>query len=237
MILVRESETEGCTVYLMRRSSRSRFMPDAYVFPGGAVDASDRSAAALERLAGWTGLDGAFVVAALRETFEEAGVLLVCDAGGNPIRFTASGIEALHERRAALARGDVDFVRLLEEADWYLDGRAVHHYSNWITPASEPLRFDAHFFIARAPAEQRAAADAVEVHDGRWLGPQEALDAAGRGELSIMFPTRMHLERLARYRSLGALLEHARARRVVPIEPFADSGRREITMPAGLDEW
>ncbi len=209
-------QARGFAVYLMRRASRSRFMPDAFVFPGGAVDAADRSfakAAGIETVAG--GAAPELAVAALRELFEEAGILLAHDAAGERILLAAGDLTAL---RVELARG-ASFAALLEGRGYALDIAALAYYSNWITPDGEPIRFDAHFFIARAPAGQTAAADAVEVHDGVWLEPAAALRAAGRGELNLPFPTRKHLERLARYDDIEGLLEHARARAVAAVTP------------------
>lgn len=209
-------EAEGYAVYLTRRSARSRFMPDAVVFPGGAVDESDailaRSAGA-DNIAG--GASATLAVAALRELFEEAGILLARDATGGTIQIAAHDLAAL---RAELLAG-LSFATLLERRAFALDFGALAYYSNWITPATEPIRFDAHFFIARAPARQIAAADAIEVHDGVWLAPAAALAASDRGELHLRFPTRKHLERLARFDDIDALVAHARARTVTPVAP------------------
>ncbi len=183
-------------------------MPDAFVFPGGAVDAAD------EILARSAGVRD-FAVAALRELFEEAGILLARDATGEPIRIDAPALAAL--RRELLAGASL--ATLLERRAFALDFGALAYYSNWITPASEPIRFDAHFFIARAPARQIAEAEDIEVHDGVWLSPADAIAAADRGELHLRFPTRKHLERLARFANLASLFEHARARTISPVAP------------------
>ena len=191
-------------------------MPGAYVFPGGAVDAADRNEAAFERILGTVeGIGFEFVVAALRELFEEAGVLIACKRGGGHARIPD---DSLRDLRRALAQGK-HFVSLLAEDDLYLDARELIHYSHWITPAAEPLRFDTHFFVAHPPEGQIAEADAVEMHDGLWLAPHEALARADRGELNIVFPTRKHLERMAEFATLEAFLEHARHRVIKPCEP------------------
>jgi 8-oxo-dGTP pyrophosphatase MutT (NUDIX family) len=219
-VMLLRTAAEGISVYMTRRSSRSRFMPDAYVFPGGAVDAADGEPPA------------AFSVAALRELFEEAGVLLARDAGGAP---AVLGADALISLRAQAA-GGAPLAVLLERHALRLDLGALTYYSNWITPESEPIRFDAHFFVARAPEGQIAAADAIEVHDGRWIVAPDALARADRGELTIRFPTRKHLERLARFDDIDAFLEHARGRTVAAVMP-SDDGTDAYGLPGGGDAW
>jgi 8-oxo-dGTP pyrophosphatase MutT (NUDIX family) len=206
----------GFAVYLARRSAQSRFMPGAYVFPGGAVDPGDRAEAARERLVGTVrGIGFEFVVAALRELFEEAGVLIACRRDGGRASIPD---ESLRDLRRALALGK-HFTSLLSEDELHLDARELIYYSNWITPAAEPLRFDTHFFVAHPPEGQIAEADAVEMHEGLWLTPLEALERAGRDELNIVFPTRKHLERMADFATLEGFLEHARGRTIAPCEP------------------
>ena len=235
VMLLREGE-RGCgfEVYMARRSARSRFSPEMYVFPGGAVDAADGSQQAFARLNGRPATVGAeFAVAALRELFEEAGVLIACDPDGHQAGFAEP--EKLTALRAEVAQGAA-LLELLAREDLFLDARELHHYSNWVTPSSEPLRFDTHFFVARAPNDQVAAADAFELHDGRWIDPKDALASADRGEFALMFPTRKHIERLAAFDRLEAMLAHASSRRIVSVEPFrsADGG---IEIPAEAVEW
>ena len=208
---------DGFDVYLTRRHAKSRFMPDAFVFPGGAVDPTDRddATAALvspdrDDLAATT-----LRVAAIRELFEEAGILLVTDGTGAPAIIDAARLDALRRESS----DETPFGTVLSRAGFRPDLEALTYYSNWVTPATEPIRFDAHFYLARAPQGQIAVADAVEVHDGVWLRPVDALAAGERGEITLRFPTRKHLERLARFADLDALFAHARARSVRPIRP------------------
>jgi len=233
VMLVRPDVAQGVAVYMLRRSGRSRFMPHAYVFPGGAVDAADRELAEASAPPGTSGLFAPeLAVAALRELFEEAGILLAVASDGTQRNYDPL---TLAELRAEL-NGGAPFVRLLERHQLQLDTAALTYYSNWITPASEPIRFDAHFFIARAPEDQIAAADAVEVHDGLWIAPREALERSARGEMTIIFPTFKHLERLARFDDIEALMAHARERAIKPVEPFERS-RGEFTFSDGDGDW
>ncbi len=232
VMLVRE-EAGGLAVFMARRSSQSSFVPDAYVFPGGGVDAADREPELLARLVGPPVRPAPeFAIAALRELFEEAGVLIASDAEGRPAALDPSRLAALRAERHA----GVPLAALLERERLYLNGGELTHYSNWITPLSEPRRFDVHFYLAPAPLDQFASVDAVEVHDGAWFAPREALDRAERGELTIIFPTRKHLERLAAFSSLEALLAHGRARAVGPVMPYErDDGVFDFA--AGTEAW
>jgi recombination protein RecT len=221
VMLVRDRVDGGIEVYLARRSGRSAFVPDVYVFPGGGLDAEDASPRAIARL---DRLDGAvppaFAVAAIRELFEEAGILLAREADGGPPE--AAALEAARESLTAGA----PFADVVETAGWTLLASSLAYYSNWITPPGLARRFDARFFAARVPEGQTAAVDAVEMHDGLWLDPADAVARSERGELALIFPTRKHIERLATFGSVDALLAHARGRHPFPVTPewSAESG-------------
>ena len=232
-MLVRDRPREGLAVYMTRRSARSRFVPDASVFPGGAVDAADGRPESLARLFGAVpGARPELAVAALRELLEEAGVLFACSQDGAPAE---PGGELRALLRSELA-GGAPFAVSLAQRVLFLDTRELTYYSNWITPESEPQRFDVHFFIARSPHGQEPAADAFEVHDGRWLTPADALARGERGELTIVFPTRKHLERLAAFTNVGELLAHARGRHVSPVLSYRRSDG-EYDLQPGCEGW
>jgi 8-oxo-dGTP pyrophosphatase MutT (NUDIX family) len=231
-VMLLRPDPAGFAVYMLRRSARSRFVPDAYVFPGGAVDAADRALAASAGVRGWAGPAAPeLAVAALREMFEEAGILLAVARDGAASRIDAPTLAALRTE----LNGGASLAAILDRHGLALDAGALTYYSNWVTPVTEPIRFDAHFFIARAPEDQIAAADAVEVHDGVWIAPAEALARADRGEMTIIFPTRKHLERLAAQPDIEAMLAHARARFVKPIMPV--ERERGVFIFGGNDEW
>jgi 8-oxo-dGTP pyrophosphatase MutT (NUDIX family) len=223
----------GLEVFLTRRSARSAFVPDTFVFPGGAVEPNDAAPGMLARLHGADArVTAETSVAALRELFEEAGVLLACDETGDALALDA---RHLVELRAEMTAG-TPLEALLARNRWLLDARDLAYYSNWITPRGETRRFDAHFFIAALPPGQQAAADAVEVHDGIWLAPREALERADDGRLPIIFPTRKHLERLRAHATLAAALADARLRTIVAVHPVIDE-RGEPCLPDELAAW
>ncbi len=215
VILVREpsdpSQVWEC--FMVRRHVRSDFAADVFVFPGGKVDAADRDPALLEVLAtndgGQRGNAGGTAwlgprVAALRELFEEAGVILA--------RETADGDgAALSEAARAHARsnlqsGHLTMLQVAREFGWCLDIVQLHAFSRWITPDTLPRRYDTHFFVTRLPADQEPLHDAIETTDSLWISPADALRRAERGDFPLVFATAKHLERMARYSSIDELI-------------------------------
>ena len=166
-VIVTRDSANGIEVYLLRRSSRSTAIPDAYVFPGGTLDNTDKSPQARMRLVGqWRPAEPAFTYAAIRETFEECGLLFAVE----PVP-----LEALRAARTKMLKHERSFSETLIDLDVRLDAHAVRYFSRWITPISSPHRFDARFFVARAPKEQVAEADELETFDGCWIRPADAL--------------------------------------------------------------
>jgi 8-oxo-dGTP pyrophosphatase MutT (NUDIX family) len=200
-------------------------LPKYYVFPGGAVDALDGEGARTLMRGSAGACDPAFAFAAARETFEECGLL-----------FADRRLEVpeLVEARRDLLAGKTPFGELLRRLDVVVDAGAMRYFSRWITPPGEVRRFDARFFVARAPQEQVAEADAIEVHDGRWLAPHAALAAYERGEIQLIFPTIKHLERLAAFSTIDALFAFAETKPIVPVAPRV-SGDRLFSIAPELD--
>ena len=218
VMLVRAPENGGLEVYMARRSAQSSFMPDAYVFPGGALDAADASAQAIACLDREPqNVEPEFAVGAIRELWEEAGVLLAVRDDGSFIQ--SSDISALRNNLSAGA----SFNEAAADARLRLRGSALAYYSRWVTPPDVKRRFDTRFFIAREPAGQVATADAYEMHEGVWIRPSEALARGERAEWTLVFPTVRHLERLASFASVDALLDHAGMRRPEPVMPSIGS--------------
>ena len=127
-----------------------------------------------------------------------------------------------------------------EEAGLELDAAALVPFSRWITPRQVKVRFDTHFFVAPVPDSAEPRCDGQECVDLRWIAPAAALEAGRRDEILLVFPTIKHLEQLAEFASVGELLEHARARRVQPVEPrvLVDGGVAQVLLPGepGYDD-
>jgi recombination protein RecT len=208
---------EGLEVFMVRRNAGAVFLPDRYVFPGGRVDDADRDVAAHARLRGSAGdVDPAYAITAARETFEEIGLLFA----DRPVE-----VDALADARRAMLAGEITFGDVLERFGVAIDASQLAYFSRWVTPKAElARRFDTRFFVARAPQDQIAEADASEVTDGRWFRPADALEANIRGEINLIFPTIKHLERIAPFATADELLAFARTKTIVPVTPEVQPG-------------
>jgi glyoxylase-like metal-dependent hydrolase (beta-lactamase superfamily II)/8-oxo-dGTP pyrophosphatase MutT (NUDIX family) len=230
LALLREGERD-LEVLMMRRTHLAEFAGGAYVFPGGAVDHADHDPA-LAALA--SGIDDgrasrvlgvpqgglAYWIAAIRESCEEAGMLLAYDGTGAivPIEGDARRAEFSRQRRA-LNQGQLSLVDLLREEQLTLATDAVFYLNRWITQAGRPRRFDTRFFVARAPARQQSEHDGAELLHHVWLTPKEALARHARGEVSLLYPTFKTLQTLSRFQTVDAALDFARSDRPMPAMP------------------
>jgi 8-oxo-dGTP pyrophosphatase MutT (NUDIX family) len=220
-VLLLRDGGDGLEVFMLERHVESEFAGGALVFPGGKVDDGDRRLAP----ARWSGIDlvaAAAVfdveedlalglhVAAVRETFEEAGVLLA-RRDGAPI--TAADVAtpgALAARQRLSARGvPWDWSGWLADEGLVLDLGALAWWSWWVTPEGSPKRYDTRFFLAAVPPDQEGAHDRVETVASRWTTPQAALDAGRAGSATVVYPTRKNLEVLATFATAGAVLTAA----------------------------
>jgi len=223
LLLLRESADgqRGLEVLMLRRAERDGDMRSgAAVFPGGVLDARDRDAhvccigagdadvsAQLGLAEG--GLD--YLVAAVRESFEEVGVLLARPAEGA----AAPDLAALPPWRDRLQKGEASMAEFCRATGLCLDLREIVYFSHWLTPPGQPRRFDTRFFVAPAPAAQVAQADLGEALELMWLTPQAALEPQ-RG-LKLLPVTRRTLQELARFDSPAAALAEARSRKDIRI--------------------
>ncbi|WP_230470188.1 NUDIX hydrolase [Lujinxingia vulgaris] len=225
VMLVREG-AQGLEVLLMRRASGHAFMADRWVFPGGRVDARDADAAlegalsqpfeAAEGLADDEDAARAILIAALREVFEETGMMLatLADAADDDASLAAifgAEPERWQRWRRKLDTGSasmVAFLNALEEVAGQpvrLNAAGLHYYARWITPDFESRRYDTRFFVARAPAGQTVQVDARELVESRWIGPTEAIEAYRKGAILLAPPTLCVLEDLRRFEAPGDL--------------------------------
>jgi 8-oxo-dGTP pyrophosphatase MutT (NUDIX family) len=218
VMLVRDSPG-GLEVFMLRRALGASFAGGVYVFPGGRVDAGDHASeleATCDDLDDRTasarlGLDHgglAYWVAAIRECFEEAGVLLARPADGvAAIRFDDPATERRFEAaRRAVHRGDRSLVDVCAAEGLMLLTGLVQYVSHWITPIGEPKRFDTRFFLALAPAAQEPLHDDAETIASLWVTPRDALAQGAAGELQLFPPTVRNLEFLAEHTSAAAAL-------------------------------
>jgi 8-oxo-dGTP pyrophosphatase MutT (NUDIX family) len=231
LIVVRGGDAEVPRILLLKRGSAARFMPEAYVFPGGAVDPADSTpevyalcagpgdaAASLSLRLSADGLK--FFVAAVRETFEECGLLLVTDADGRVPDLGGWETDRLAALRASLGHEYAGLAALCAAHGWRPAVGLLTYFAHWITPQGLPRRFDTRFFIARAPANQPVCLVGEEMSDLLWVPASDALREQAAGRLKLMLPTRTLLAELAAFDTVGALFAHARAaRRIEPVMP------------------
>src|SRR6266516_3637610 len=238
----------GFEAFLLRRTAELEFAPGAYVFPGGSVDARDADPGV-----GWAGpgpadfaalLDvpadraRALVCAAVRETFEESGVLL---AGPSPDGLVRAGLvdnsAELAADRHALLTGAASLGEVLGRRGLVLRADLLTPWARWITPEASPRRFDTWFFAAALPAGQDATAapeghaDPGESESGSWLRPTSALEAARAGQMTLLPPTAVTLGELAGHRDVPAIM--ARRQVITPRLPkvIVEDGQARLALP------
>jgi 8-oxo-dGTP pyrophosphatase MutT (NUDIX family) len=248
VILLRQAADAGAggagfEAFLLRRTAELEFAPGAYVFPGGSVDARDDDPGV-----GWAGpgpadfatlLDvppdraRALVCAAVRETFEESGVLLAGVSHDDLVGDSA----ALAADRHALLAGTASFAEVLGRRGLVLRTDLLTPWARWITPEASPRRFDTWFFAAALPPGQAATAapeghaDPGESESGAWLRPASALEAARAGQMTLLPPTAVTLGELAGHADVPAILAHRPV--ITPRLPkvIIEDGRVRLALP------
>jgi 8-oxo-dGTP pyrophosphatase MutT (NUDIX family) len=248
VLLVRDRPGGGVEVFMERRHVQSGFVGGAYVFPGGRVDPEDAIAPArcagldeatanarLGRSSG--GL--AHYVAAIRECFEEAGVLLAYDRSGALLDFSARAV-ALHyeQQRARLNAGELTIADLATEEDLRLATDRIAYWAHWITPIGEPRRYDTRFFVTHAPEGQTAVHDDWELTHSAWVSPTDAIERAERGEWMIIFPTLVNLKTLSAHATADDAVRWA-ARQPLPLpanQPKLFGGRVVLPGDPGYEQ-
>ena len=246
--LVRDA-ADGIEVLMLQRNHQSGFMPGMFLFPGGALDAGDAARAVLERCPGLDdaaasavlGMDCgglAYWTAAIRESFEEAGVLLAYDEHGSivdprePQRF-----ERFEEYRRKLNAGDDVLAAMLESENLTLAVDRLTYFSHWITPVGAPRRYDTRFFVAVAPQGQEALPDNVEAIHHVWVKPGHALERYHSGEFKMRTPTLRTLEQFAAFATTSALIAALREQKHIPaiLPRINPNGERLLPGDPGYD--
>lgn len=204
-------------VVMIARNTNTAFAGGALVFPGGRVDQTDHELAGdiasihphltVEELA--------LRIAAIREAFEETGVLLACSGDGAPIEPEKAALFAAARSDAQVGdfRGMFDGRDLLPAVD------SLVPFARWITPPIRPKRFDTHFFVAKAPSGHSLAHDGSEAVDSFWIEPHAVIDGADSGRFKLVFATRMNLNRIGGAASVEDVMAKARVTPVIPVMP------------------
>jgi len=246
-VMVLRDNGAALEVLMLRRSLRSEFVSGAYVFPGGALDEDDAHEAVYARCSGRDdaqasavlGVDSgglAYWVCAVRECFEEAGVLLALGPGGAALGFDDPATEArFAEHRRALNAGERSFLDICVEEELTLPAGDLYYVGHWITPEGPPRRYDTRFFATVAPGGQTAAHDAVETIDHMWTTPAAALARQEAGEIEMILPTLWNLRLLARFGTTAELAASVSSLGAIPtMEPEVvvdERGGRQVSVP------
>jgi 8-oxo-dGTP pyrophosphatase MutT (NUDIX family) len=211
LALLRDRPAGAVETLLIQRHTRSKFAAGDYVFAGGKIEADDMPAdverfcrcltaeLAAARLGGGLGPRAAlgYWVGAIREAFEEVGILLAYHPDGSFVRFGADNEARYAAHREACQGANAAFFDMLRAESLTLATDRLSYFAHWITPEENPIRFDTRFFAAVAPPDQAAAADGREIVGVRWLTPGEALQALERKEITLRTPTIKNLQLLA----------------------------------------
>ena len=216
ILLMRDTPT--FEVLMVKRHHQIDFAAGALVFPGGKTHQGDHDPAWSGHATGWDDIpedERPLRIAAIREVYEEAGVLLARTADGGVFH----GDDRLGPARDAVAKDERSFIDLVGELGVRIDLNALTVFARWITPAMMHKRFDTWFYLAEAISEQLAICDGWETVDAEWVAPAEAIRLAAAGERTVIFPTRMNLQLLAEASSGADAIERAKSRELVVVEP------------------
>ncbi len=238
-------QADRAEVLMLRRPAAMAFAPGAYVFPGGSVDPADGDDLGIgwagpspEELGAWLGASPgqarALVCAAVRETFEESGVLLAGHEDGSLVSLVSLPPDdeaSWAADRTALADGRLTFGELLGRRGLVIRADLLTPWSRWITPEAEPRRFDTRFFAAALPPGQQAAGSNAEADRVAWLRPLAAISAARAGEMLLLPPTAATLQEFAACGGIAEILASRRA--IMPIQPtlVVEDGKTWLDIP------
>lgn len=232
-------DTENLEVLMVKRHYEIDFASGALVFPGGKANDEDADPAWADLSdCDFTGDQLTSRIAAVREAFEESGILLarrsVARGAGNPL-IGSDIVETLAHLRGPIDRREASFLEMVRENNLILALDTLIHCAHWITPVMMPKRFDTHFYLAPAPVEQVASHDGRETTDTVWINPNTALEKAEAGEATIIFPTRMVLGQLGEASSVKTAQDKFTNLQVVTVEPQIgkdDEGKPVLRIPA-----
>lgn len=232
LVLLRDRPSGGLETLLIQRHTKSKFAAGDYVFAGGKIEADDvpldaeRFCAGLTVEAAAARLGGlapraalGYWIGAIREAFEEVGMLLAYDASGAPVSLDAGNRERFATYRADCQASNAAFFDMLRTERLTLATDQLAYFAHWITPEEQPIRFDTRFFVAPAPPAQSPEADGHEIINLRWLSPAEALEALRRKEISLRTPTLKNLELVGAYGSAAEAVAGLGRREVPTIRP------------------
>lgn len=223
ILIVRDGEN-GLEVFMVKRHHQIDFVAGALVFPGGKATRGDFDTALGEFTDGasaWSVEMRAIAATAIREAFEESGILLARD-GATGQMIDSSRLESLQPYRHALEKGETNLLDMLRAERLRLACDELAPFAHWVTPRMMPKRFDTHFFLARVPVGHAGRHDGRESVDSIWIQPREAI--ADRKKWNVIFPTKLNLMKLAQSKTVQEAMSTARATNPLTVEPWVEDG-------------
>jgi 8-oxo-dGTP pyrophosphatase MutT (NUDIX family) len=243
VILLREGDSEEFEVFLLKRHEKSAFMGGMFVYPGGVVDKNDCSIETLQYYQGVPSRRGAiipgisdeevrgFIMAAIRELFEEGGVLLASHGTGQPIALNDDGLRRRFSAyRDMLNKREITLDQIARKEHLLFVPEEFYFYARWITPEARRMRFDTVFFVVRHPRGQEARPDGTETTEGLWVSPAEAIEGNRTGRIALSPPTFKTLEDIARFRSFDSLIDSLTGKEAKTVLPIFLPGVKEDFM-------
>jgi glyoxylase-like metal-dependent hydrolase (beta-lactamase superfamily II)/8-oxo-dGTP pyrophosphatase MutT (NUDIX family) len=234
-IVIARQGHDGMQILLLGRTPQAAHYAGAYVFPGGTLEPGDHDPQTYQRVLGLSPESAdqrlnlprdakAYWIAAVRECFEEAGILLAVDAQRQFL--TVAQVSALAAQRAALNAGTLAFGQFLQQHDLYIPAEKMAYFAHWVTPAGRTRRFDTRFFLMQGPEGQEVRHDGTEIVGHLWLTPAQALARVQRNELTMVRATQTVVASLQGHATVEAALAHLQAiDRVLPNRPRMAQGR------------
>ncbi|MGB0997409.1 MAG: NUDIX hydrolase [Pseudomonadales bacterium] len=222
ILLLRDGKP-NLEVFMVVRHHQIDFASGALVFPGGKADPQDFEDALIPFLYGHSDDSDqrAAQVSAIREAFEECGILLARELGSKDI-ISGERLATLQTFREPMNKGEISLLDFLQQQQLQLACDELTHFAHWITPPMMPKRFDTHFYLATAPADHIALHDGYESVDSVWIEPMEAVNEANSGKRTIIFPTLRNLEKLAEAKTVSEALSNANNSNIVPVLPWTE---------------
>lgn len=223
-ILLLRDAPAGLEVFMVKRHHQIDFVAGALVFPGGKVEKGDSDAALGEFFDGgedWSDTMRALGAGAIREAFEESGILLARDARHGDF-VSGERLAELQHYRPLLDKREAVLADVLRTEKLRLALDQLVHFAHWITPANMPKRFDTHFFLAPSPVGHVGSHDGRESVDSIWITPSGAI--SDRKKWNVIFPTKLNLMKLDNSKTVSEAIATARSKPVLAVTPWVETG-------------
>ncbi len=224
-LIIGRDKPEGLEIFMVVRHRKVDFASGALVFPGGKVDEIDRSTeiqALCDGVDGFSDIMLSVMVAAIRETFEESGILLARYKTDSDM-VSGDRFLSFSPYRDQINSGKISFIEFLKKEHLRLACDKLTRFAHWITPEVAPKRFDTQFFLTKIPDGQKGIHDGSESVDSVWLSPKKVLEQHDAGIYTMMFPTIMNIQKMGQSLTLDDAIEKASSSEIVTVTPWPEN--------------